>query len=286
MKFVGNLFLFISINCVYSQESFHKEIDRIYNFQLHKLTKEQKAAKFEELNAFFVKIKFDTLKYFPQIRKELKTNTHKPYFYYDCAHSMMILSSNPSDNNLIAMAFSKCDLKDIDAKVFVSLLNNLAIRKANVTQAALKIIADESFSFYVPEHDFYFTNDYSLLYCLLPMDSKLYVEALTELYYETTDLAIQKTIVLVLWHTYSCESEAFLKQVLNSKLTNPEIKSYLKTVPNSIKSSVFYKKNDKKITMKDLMELQKASFNRFSDEAIADLNYIAMTRRKKQKCQE
>src|SRR5690242_11811876 len=108
--------------CSFGQNNFQKEIDNIYNFHPHLLSQAEQQTKFPSLDTLFDKIKSDTTRYLPLLRQELKSNTHFPYFYYDCSHLLIMLSKARSDKMIAADAFSKSNIQDLDPKIYVSIL--------------------------------------------------------------------------------------------------------------------------------------------------------------------
>jgi hypothetical protein len=267
------------------QEGFKNEVDNIYNFHPHKLSKLEQQEKFPPLDKFFEMIKSDTAKYLPQLRQELKSNNHFPYFYYDCSHLLMIMSKSQSDKELSAEAFSKCNIKDLDPKIYVSLLKILAKDNINITKAAIKILEDSTFHFYLIEHGaFDFMQGYCLMYCLLPLDPNLYVDTLIKYFQQTKDITAQKSIVTTLWFSYSCLGDKFLQSLNESNTLKKEVSEYAQQLLADNKLDRDYKKMLKKIKPNELEEMKKSALKSFSDEAIYDLDFVTKARRQKLNC--
>jgi len=276
--------LTISFN-IYGQDNFKKEIDKVYNFHPNELSKEEQQKTFPTLDTLFERIKSDTIKYLPLLRQELKSNDHFPYFYYDCGQLLMIISKSISDNELAAEAFSKCNIRDLDPKVYVSLLSRLANKDINTTKAAVKILEDSTFHFYLIEHGaFDFMQGYCLMYCLLPLDPNMYVDTLTKIFQQTKDIIAQKSIITTLWFSYSCQGDKFLQSLNESNTLKKEVAEYAQRLLADNKLDKDYKKLLKKITPNELDEMKKSGLRRFSDEAIEDLDFVTKAKRQKFNC--
>jgi len=269
----------------FGQEAFKKEIDKIYNFHPHKISKEEQQEKFPILDRFFELVKSDTTKYLPLLRQELKSTDHFPYFYFDCSHLLMIVSKSQSDKEISAEAFSKSNIKDLNPRVYVSLLKSLANDNIDITKAAVKILEDPSFHFYLIEHGGYdFMQGYCLMYCLLPLDPNLYVDTLIKVFQQTKDITAQKSIITTLWFSYSCQGDKFLHSLNESNTLKKEVSKYAKQLLADKELQKEYKKLLEDIKAEDLEEMKKKGLSRFSDEAIYDLDFVTKARRQKINC--
>ena len=283
-RLITIIFLTISLTS-FGQDSFKKEIDNLYNFHPQELSKAEQQEKFPALDKLFETVKSDTTKYLPLLRKELKSNDHFPYFYYDCSHLLMIMSKNHSDKELAAEAFSKCNIKDLDPKIYVVLLKSLATDNIDITKAAIKILDDPKFHFYLIEHGaFDFIQGYCLMYCLLPLDPNLYVDTLIKYFQQTKDITAQKSIITTLWFSYSCSGDKFLQSLNKSNTLNKEVYEYAQRLLANKKLDRFYKEMLKEIKPDELEEMKKDALKRFSDEAIYDLDFVIKARRQKLNC--
>ena len=239
----------------FGQKDFRREIDNIYNFHPHNLSKAEQKEKFQPLDKFFETVKSDTGKYLPLLRQELKSDDHLPYFYYDCSHLLMLLSKSHSDKEIAADAFSKCNIKDLDPKIYVILLKSLANDSVNITKAAVKILEDSTFHFYLIEHGaFDFIQGYCLMYCLLPLDSKIYVDTLEKIFRQTKDISAQKSIITTLWFSNSCQGDKFLQSLNESNTLNKDIAVCAHQLLSDNRLDKDYKKMQKKLIKMDYMK--------------------------------
>lgn len=285
MKPLLAAFLFIISLDSFGQIDFRKEIDNIYNFHPHQLSETEQQDKFPLLDKLFDMIKSDTSKYLPLLRQELNSNDHFPYFYYDCSHLLMLLSHSQSDKALCAKAFAKCNVKDLNPQIYVVLLKSLATANIDVTKAAIKILEDPDFHFYLIEHGgFDFNQGYCLTYCLLALDPTVYTKSLIEYFQSTKDTIAQKSIITALWFSYSCAGDEFLHSLNTGQAIDKGVVTHATKLLGDNKLDGDYKKLLRKINPDELEEMKKSGLQRFSDEAIDDLAFVTKARRQKLNC--
>lgn len=283
MKRLLIIILILAASPCFGQD-FKAEVDVAYDFHPHQLSKKEQALKLPALDSLFDKVSSDTTTYLPQLRKRLLSNDHLPYFYFDGAHLLMMLSKRRSDLDIAAEAFSKSNIQDLDPKVYVSLLGFLARNNVNVTIAAVKILEDSTFSFFIPQHAMYFNQGYSLIYCLLPLDPEYYTDTLMTIFQQTQDIQVQKSIITTLWFSYSCKGDTFLQSLNETNTLSKEVAFYAKRLLANDELDKHYKKILKKVSADELEEIKQSALVRFSDEAIYDLDFVTKARRKKFVC--
>jgi hypothetical protein len=276
------IYLLTSGQCL--GQTFKQEIDKTYNFHPHKLSRAEQEKIFPSLDTFFFKVKSDTAKYLPLLRQELISNDHYPYFYYDGSHLLMMESKSNSDHKICADAFAKTNIKDLSPKEYVSLLSYLSSHDINVTKAAVKILEDSTFSFFIPQHVFNFMQGYCLTYCLLPLSPNLYMDTLISIFKQTKDIQVQKSIITTIWFSNSCAGDEFLRSRNANNSLSIEVSDYAKRLLGNTKTSGEEKKYYKARNQEDLVEIRKSGLSRFSDEAIDDLDFVTKTWREKYPC--
>ena len=282
MKFTQTILLTFLTTFSFGQ-SLTNDIDDIYNFKPSKLTDKEQEIKMPTLDKFWDKVKSDTTKYLPSLRAELKTNGHNPYFYYDGSGLLLSLTNSIADKELAIKAISKCDLDDISQKIYVMTLNNLANKGLDVTIAAVKILSDESYSFFIPQHAMSFNQSYCLTYMLLPQSNFNYVDTLINMF-KTVKPTSQKSIITTLWFAYTCKGDNFLKSIMADNTIEKEVKEYAKKIMSYTKLSKDQQKYLKVISKDELDNLRKDALKRFSDEAIEELNMTTRVQRKDNNC--
>ncbi len=264
-------------------QTLSKEIDNIYNFQPSKLSDKEQESKFPALDKFWEKVKRDTSKYLPQLRFELMHAGHNPYFYYDGSGLLLSLSEAKSDKIVAVKAIAKCDLNDISQKIYVTTLNKLAQDGIDVAEAAVKILSEDKFSFFLPQHAMSFNQGYCLTYMLLPQKNNEYVDTLISMYSSISKTA-KKSVITTLWFAYSCKGDSFLKSVMNDQTSDKDISEYAKKLMGYTKLTTDQEDYIKLIGKEHLDDIREASLQRFSDEAIEELDMTTRVLRSDKKC--
>ena len=276
---------FIFINTLVSGQSLKVEIDNTYNFKPSKLSESEQQTKFPAMDKLFNKIKDDTAQFLPQLRSELIASGHNPYFYYDGCTFLLSLSSKFSDKTLIAKAIVKADLEDLNRELYTKLLNQLANEGIDVTAAALKILSDDKFSFFIPQHVFTFDQGYALTYMLLPQNAISYVDDLI-LIFKTSSPTAQKSILMTLWFVYSCKGDALIKSAIDDKSLSKEVRNFSKDAMkhgNLSKEEADYVKTLDKAA---LINMRTRALKRFSNEAVGELDLTTKVLRRDTSCRQ
>ncbi len=215
---------------------------------------------------------------------ELRQIGHNPYFYYDGSSLLLSLSNAVNDKQLAVQAIAKCDLADISRKMYITTLNNLAQEDINVTTAAVKILQDDKFSFFLPEHAMTFNQGYCLTYMLLPLKQNDYVDTLITLFSNVSTTS-KKSIITTLWFAYSCKGDSFLKAIMTNPDEEKEVREYAKKIMKHTNLTKDQKEYLKIIGKENLEEMREMSLQRFSDEAIAQLDMTTRIMRSEKDCQ-
>lgn len=260
-----------------------KQIDEIYNFKPSKLTKNEQETKLPALDKLWNDVKKDTLNLLPLLRKELKSNGHNPFFYYDGAALLLSLTNNKSDKELAVESMSKTDIEDIDRKIYVKTLNSMANEGIIVTKAAIKILTDENYSFFIPQHFLTFNQGYCLTYMLVPQTDKSYVDTLISIF-SSLKPSSQKSVIATLWFEYSCKGDSLLKAIQTDNTIYKEVRLYAKKILGYTKLSKEQQEFIKSFSKTDIKQIRHSSLQRFSDEAIEELDMTTRLMRKENNC--
>ncbi len=282
MKFIAIIISTFITTFIFGQ-TLSKEVDSIYNFKPSKLSDKEQESKFPPLDKFWQKVKTDTLIYLPQLRLELTQVGHNPFFYYDGSSLLLSISETKSDKELAVQAISKCDLDDISRKIYVSTLNKLAQENIDVTPAAIKILQDDKFSFFIPEHAMSFNQGYCLTYMLLPQKNYKYVDTLIYKF-STLSKTAKKSVITSLWFTYSCKGDNFLKSIMTDQAIEKEVREYAKKIITSSKLTKDHQDYLKVIGKEHINEMRELALQRFSDEAIDELDLTTRVMRSEKNC--
>jgi len=266
-------------------QSLKMEIDSTYNFKPSKLSKSEQLAKYPAMDKLFYKIKDDTTRYLPQLRNELIASGHNPYFYYDGCAFLLELSNNISDKNLIAKTIVKADLEDLSPESYTRLLNQLADDGVDVTTAALKILSDDKFSFFIPAHVFIFDQGYALAYMLLPQKSISYVDDLTAIFKKSTPTA-QRSIIMTLWFVYSCKGDALINAAITDKSLSKEVRDFAKDAMEHGKMTQAETDYVQTLDKAALVDLRTKALKRFTNEAVGELDLTTKVLRRDSGCSQ
>jgi hypothetical protein len=283
MKFKSIILLALFSTLASCGQSVTNEIDNIYSFKPSKLTDKERELKMPALDGFWEKVKSDTLKNLPMLRKELQANGHNPFFYYDGSGLLLSLTNNKADKELAIEAISKCDLDDISQKMFVMTLNGLANEGFDVTKPAVKILYEEDYSFYISQHAMMFNQGYCLTYMLVPQKNDNYVDTLTTIF-KSLKTPAQKAIVTTLWFSYTCKGDIFLKSVIENNTLDKEVREYATRIMGYTKLSKEQQEYLKLIGKDELGNLRAEALKSFSDESIDALDMTTRIQRKENNC--
>lgn len=250
------------------------DIKQVYDFSPSQLTREEQEKKIPPMDNFWNKVKGDTTTYLPALRAELQADGNPKFFYFEGGQLLLSLCKSLKDKQIVLNGILKTDLKDVDRRSLVSTLAYLAKAKLNTTAAALKIVDDKEFRFYLPEHSFYFNQGYCLTYALLPTDPVFYLSAVIDRFKMEKDVNARKAIITLLWFANTCDGNEFLKKITADKISEKEVLAYAKDLLNrAFKKEKEYKELNN-LGFDELIKAQDASTNRMSDEAIYELDYI------------
>jgi hypothetical protein len=257
-------------------------VDNVYNFSPHKLTKADQQKKIPALDVFFNKLKSDTSKYLPLLRNELNSPNHNPYFYYDGAVMLCALSNTENDKTIAANSFSKCNLSDIPPEAYVRILNEFSNDGINVTRAAVKILNDTAFTFFLPQHAMNFNQADCLTYMLLPGKQDFYIDTLISIF-KLVNPNAQKSIIYTLWFSYSCKGDSLIRASMTDKTLNKDVSDFSKEMispelTNAIKEYI------NSLNKSQIDDIRKKSLKRFSDEALDELVLSTLALRKNENC--
>jgi hypothetical protein len=274
---------FILLNTLTWGQSLKVEIDSVYNFKPSKLSKSEQEAKFPAMDKLFYKIKSDTALFLPQLRSELIASGHNTYFYYDGCAFLLELSHSFTDKSLIAKIIVKADLEDLSPESYTRMLNQLANDGVNITAAAMKILNDDKFSFFIPQHVFTFDQGYSLTYALLPQNSMSYIDDLIAVFKNSTPIA-QKSIIMTLWFVYSCKGDALIKAAIDDKSLSKEVRNFAKDAMEHGKLSKEETDYVHTLDKSALLNLRTQALRRFTDEAVGELDLTTKVLRRDSNC--
>ena len=275
--------LFLYICTVSFGQSLKVEIDNIYNFKPAKMTDIEQEKQFATLDKFWNKIKEDTTLYLQSLRNELNAPNHNPYFYYDGTGLLLSLSKTKPDKTLAATSIAKCDIDDISQELYFTTLNKLSNDGIDVSSAALKILTDPNFSFFIPQHALNFNQGYCLTWLLLPLDPILYSDSLITAF-KKADPSAQNSIITTFWFAFTCKGDSLIRSAMNDKTIKKDVRDYAKKIMGYTNLTKDQNEYIKTLGANELKTIRAESLKRFSDEAIEELDMTTRVLRRDGKC--
>jgi hypothetical protein len=117
----------------------HDDIHRIYGFEPHLLTDQQRQQKSGIMDQFWEKAKARKPVYIPALRQELKDFSNPSFFLYDGSVLLLSLSDTHEDRQSVLAAFARCALRDVQlTDYFMQVRGCEKIADRSLTLAVLK----------------------------------------------------------------------------------------------------------------------------------------------------
>jgi len=110
--------LLLAISAAGQSASIHQQIQQTYNFQPHLLSNQQITEKSATLDQFWTHAKAEPSLYIPALRQELGDFNNPTFFLYDGSTLLLSLSDTPTDRKIALAAMARCNLRDVQAKLF------------------------------------------------------------------------------------------------------------------------------------------------------------------------
>jgi len=210
MKLINILvLLFFSTHAGLAQD-FSSKIQKVYDFDMNELSSDEKKSKTIQIDSLYKQVKSDTTLYLPQLRKELSTSKNS-FLIVDGSILLMQASKSVSDEVLILNCLKRCDLKYVSDKSFFKLTHYLSVHGYNTVELNLKILRDTTFSVFLENHFVTIGQSYAMLYTLLPLQKTYYLNDVMKLYQNEQSVYINKTILMVLWYSSTCEGDSLIR---------------------------------------------------------------------------
>lgn len=188
------------------EEAFHSQIQSIYSFAPHELSREQIHEKSKELDQFWAMVTKDKATYLPLLRKELPDLRNSTFFGFDGSQLLLGLSTAPGDLRTALAAITRVDLRDIDHAEFLRVVHRLGTNGLDTSEAAFRVLGFPAFKAFIPQHSLTLGQNYSFIYLLFRMEERTFLPALQERIKSESNEAGQKSLLLALWYTCTAES--------------------------------------------------------------------------------
>jgi len=288
-----SILLFFTSNVISSSNNeFSEEIDSLYNFAPHKLSKGEIEQKSGLLDVFWKKVRKNPARYKPLLRNELNTNNHTPFFFYDASMLLLSISDNKKDKLLVLRSIQKTDLDDIKNTDYLLTVFRLSVEGFDTSDAALHVLESPDFKAFIVQHSLTLGQDYSFISMLMPVNESKYInKAIKRITTETNEVAI-KSLIKLFWYADTPEALKAIANIAN----NNKYSTRLRKLSNDILSEDMLKQDiakekleklydelqiDEDRSYSDLKELRKKRFNRVSDEALIELDQITFLMKRK-----
>lgn len=195
---------------------FESMVHKTYDFDVSKLTDEMKDKKSAEMDAFWKFVESGAGTYLPLLRQELGKDSLNRFFYYDGAMLLGKLSQSRDDINLILRTVTKADINDVDQSQYFRFVHWAGCQGYD-TYADVRMMIDcPSFSVTIPEHSLKMSRSDAVLYALLPVDEKYYLDPLIERLKIEKDPRTAMTILTVVAYTISDKGQKAIKAYADS----------------------------------------------------------------------
>jgi hypothetical protein len=178
----------------------HDDIHRIYGFEPHLLTDQQRQQKSGIMDQFWEKAKARKPVYITALRQELQDFSNPSFFLYDGSVLLLSLSDTHEDRQSALAAFARCALRDVQLTDYFMQVHRMAALNEDTTAAAFHILDEPGFQVFIPQHSLTLAQDYSLVYLLLPADPTHWLDPAIARLRSERDETAQKSLVLMLWY--------------------------------------------------------------------------------------
>ena len=130
----------------------HERVLATYDFAPHSLSKEDISVKSKKLDTFWTDVKANQATYLPALRNELVRPDAPAFFEYDGAKLLLSLSKLRSDESIALSAINHANLADLQYTDYFLTVHAMSVDGLDTTTAALKILEDDKFQAYIPQH--------------------------------------------------------------------------------------------------------------------------------------
>lgn len=261
-------------------QSLHDDIQEIYSFEPHKLSEQEQGPKAKLMDDFWQKVTENKDKYLDELRTELKDLNNPAFFLYDGGHLLLSLTKSKDGYQIALDAMTKGNLRDIDRADYVRTMNFFAVNELNTTEAALKIVSEEKFIAYIPQHALSLDAGLALRFMLLPINSDLYIKRVIEKLKLVKDPTTIICLLNFLLYTCTCEGDSIIQEYSEDKNQDDSVRRHAAQLVEKNK----VKHSDSPSQYDDLVKKRREVLSRISDEALDELNDVSKKLKELYKC--
>jgi hypothetical protein len=251
--------------------SFHERVLATYDFAPHSLTKEARSAKSTILDAFWTDVKANQTADLPLLRDELARSDAPAFFEYDGAKLLLSLSKLRTDESIALSAISHADLADLQLTDYFLTVHAMSVEGLNTTTAALKILEDDKFQAYIPQHALTLNQEMCLTYLLLPTEERFYLAPVEQRLFREKSVVAQKSLLSVLGDTATKQGDAAIARFAADASQPEEARAFARSIMEAAKKMTelpLVGMSTKSYAA--LKSEQRQLFARVSDEALSD----------------
>jgi hypothetical protein len=198
----------------------------LYAFHPADLDEAGQTRKSAELDAFWKRIGDAGPAGLEALRTELAADGVPSFFHYDGAQLLLSLSHERADRALALRAIARAPLADVNPAAWFDAIHAFAVDGFDTSDAALRILEDDGFRVFVPEHALTLGQDYALLYLVLPTDERYYVDKLVARLATETRPVAQRSLLRVLAYVVSPAADAAVLAFANDASRPAETRQF------------------------------------------------------------
>jgi hypothetical protein len=170
------LLLLIDSSASCQSASVHAQIQEIYNFQPHLLSRQEQTQRSALLDQFWTRARAERTTYISALRLELADFRNPSFFLYDGSMLLLSLSDTSEDRKIVLAAIAHCDLRDVQENDYFLKVHHMATLNENTTAAAFHILEQPDFKVFIPQHSLTLGQNYVLIYLLLPASQDYWLQ--------------------------------------------------------------------------------------------------------------
>src|SRR5262245_25029762 len=159
--------------------TFHARLKALYDFRPRDLAAADQEKKSAKLDAFWKEVKAQPNVYGPLLRAELTRADHNPYFYFDGSSLLIEISKAPEDLKTAAGALRRVEMPDVTDDGYFDLVHRLGARGADILDLVQPMLDDQKFKVAVPAHAWTMDQRMAVTSCVLLLEPKRVVDALS-----------------------------------------------------------------------------------------------------------
>jgi hypothetical protein len=282
MKYLSVMLAFLLCHAASAEEQLHDRVVALYAFSPHELSQPAIAAKSKSLDTFWNDVKAGGEAALEDLRKELAQPDAPPFFSYDGAKLLLSLSKSKTDRSLALVAIGRADIRDLQPHDYFLTIHSFAVDELDTTEAAFKILSDDKFQVFIPEHSLTLDQDMCLDYLLLPTKESFYLEKAERRLFVEKSVTAQKSLLSLLADTVTKSGDEAIARFAASTEQPQESRDYANEILAATKRMQSAAILGASLSTYDaLKQAQRELFARVSDEAVLEWDHLRIKIRRK-----